>query len=471
MVQILQKENLPNGWTITKLGSIITPIKGKKPKTLGEKTSENKFPYINIEELEKKTFNKFTSDDSCPQCTENDVLMVWDGARSGLVGIGVSGVIGSTFMKLQHYGIDSYYLYYFLKMNYQKINLNPRGSGIPHVRPALLWNLEFPLPPLNEQKRITQKIKEYISKIDSTKKLLDNTKLQLELSPYSLLMSTFDGKLTEKWRKKNPQIQPARELLNLIIKEANKSTKKSKPFVLYDISEHKIPSWINVRLENLVYTSGRIGWRGLKAEEYTERGPLLLSVYNLNKGDEVDFQDVNHISRERYEESPEIQLEENDILLVKDGAGIGKIGIVKNLSKPATVNSSLLVIRPHKAFLPKFLFYFFKGPNLQKIARERITGSATPHLFQKDIKKFILSLAPLEEQKQIVSQLDDSFSKIGNTQNIVNSSLQTLETMRMSVLKQAFEGKLVSQDPNDESASVLLEKLKKKNPKLVENEC
>ena len=67
----------------------------------------------------------------------------------------------------------------------------------------------------------------------------------------------------------------------------------------------------------------------------------------------------------------------------------------------------------------------------------------------------------LSEQEQIVFQIEQGFSLIENSQRIVNSTLQTLETMRMSVLKQAFEGKLVPQDPNDEPASILLEKIKK----------
>ena len=76
-------------------------------------------------------------------------------------------------------------------------------------------------------------------------------------------------------------------------------------------------------------------------------------------------------------------------------------------------------------------------------------------------KKVPIIIAPILEQDEILSQIEQSFSLIENSQNIVNSTLQTLETMRMSVLKQAFEGKLVPQDPNDEPASVLLERIKK----------
>jgi type I restriction enzyme S subunit len=95
--------------------------------------------------------------------------------------------------------------------------------------------------------------------------------------------------------------------------------------------------WVSVELSDHVYIAGRIGWRGLKAEEYRSSGPILLSVPNLNHGDIVDFTQVNHISKLRYEESPEIQLKLGDTLLVKDGAGIGKLGYIGKLPEPSSV--------------------------------------------------------------------------------------------------------------------------------------
>ena len=157
--------------------------------------------------------------------------------------------------------------------------------------------------------------------------------------------------------------------------------------------------WAEMNLGEHIYIAGRIGWRGLKAKEYVPAGPILLSVPNLNYGDEVDFRKINHISQERYDESPEIQLKVGDTLLVKDGAGIGKIGFVAALPGPATVNSSLLVVRPNNSFLTdKYLFYYLKGPIFQQVALYRITGSATPHLFQKDIKKLRVLVPPRNQQ-------------------------------------------------------------------------
>src|SRR5258706_14087732 len=115
--------------------------------------------------------------------------------------------------------------------------------------------------------------------------------------------------------------------------------------------------WKSRQLGELAELKGRIGWRGLTAKEYTKTGPLFLSVHSLNYGDYVNFRDAFHISQERYDESPEIMLQRDDILICKDGAGIGKLGIVPDVPEPTTINSSLLLIRPSSKLIPKFLYF------------------------------------------------------------------------------------------------------------------
>ena len=86
---VLENENqLPVNWVSASLGDVVIPIKGKKPKTLGIKSSELSTPYIDIKAFEKNKFDQFTTEKTCPKCSENDVLIVWDGSRSGLVGTG-----------------------------------------------------------------------------------------------------------------------------------------------------------------------------------------------------------------------------------------------------------------------------------------------------------------------------------------------------------------------------------------------
>jgi len=208
------------------------------------------------------------------------------------------------------------------------------------------------------------------------------------------------------------------------------------------LQEKVAEGWTVVVLENYVDIHGRIGWKGLKKSEYTTSGPVFLAVKDIKPNGEIDFSDTGHISKERYEESPEIQLRLNDIILTKDGT-IGKVGMVNELPFTATVNSSLLVVRPSSGLLlPRFLFHYLRGPQFQDIVRERITGSGVPHLFQKDIKKLQIVIPPLNEQRKIISKLEKIFLKQETSMEALKKIKHFLNQYRQSLLKSAYQGKI-----------------------------
>ena len=196
--------------------------------------------------------------------------------------------------------------------------------------------------------------------------------------------------------------------------------------------------WQRKQLGELAELKGRIGWRGLTAKEYTKSGPLFLSVHSLNYGDYVDFRDAFHISEERYLESPEIMLREGDVLICKDGAGIGKLGIVGDLPDRTTVNSSLLLIRSRNQILPKFLFRCLSSPYFQEIVSSRLNGATTPHLYQRDITEFPVVLPPLPEQNRIVGILDEAFEGIATASANVEKNLQNARALFEGYLHSAF---------------------------------
>lgn len=196
--------------------------------------------------------------------------------------------------------------------------------------------------------------------------------------------------------------------------------------------------WERKQLGELAELKGRIGWRGLTAKEYTESGPLFLSVHSLNYGDYVDFRDAFHISEQRYDESPEIMLQTNDVLICKDGAGIGKVGIVGDLPDRATINSSLLLIRSGKSIHPKFLYHCLSSPYFQKIVNSRLNGATTPHLYQRDITEFPVVLPPLPEQHRIVGILDEAFAGIATAKANAEKNLQNARGLFESYLQAVF---------------------------------
>ena len=198
--------------------------------------------------------------------------------------------------------------------------------------------------------------------------------------------------------------------------------------------------WETKELGEVAYLAGRIGWKGLTAKEYTTSGPLFTSVHSLNHGDYVDFGEAFHISQERYDESPEIMLEPNDILICKDGAGIGKVGIVGRLPGPATINSSLLLIRAAEGVYPKFLYFGLCSPSFQKIVQERIDGATTPHLYQREIRQFPIPVPPLPEQKRIVAILDEAFVGIAAATANVEKNLANARELFEATLSNILTG-------------------------------
>jgi len=376
-------------------------------------------------------------------------------------------------------GISSSFVYFLLKSQNQQFIVNSSGTTVKGLKNSDLNNIRIPLPPLKEQQRIVSKMETLFSELDQAEKGLLKTKQQLDVYKQALLKSAFDGTITSKWRIENEEKSAYQELetikqirkkkYNLEIQEGNRRKVKADYNITFKQDE-EIPTWVSADLNNLIDINARIGWRGLTKKEYTTEGPLFLSVHSLNYGKNAVFKDAYHITNARYEESPEIKLQVNDILLCKDGAGIGKVGIIKSLPNEATVNSSLLVINAKEVFNPDFLYYFFSGPTMQKLVNEKISGSAIPHLFQKDIKKFNLKVPPKEEQNKIVDVLESRFTLVENLEKSIHESLSNVVIFRHSVLKNAFEGKLVEQNPNDESAQTLLKKIKIEKEEYIQSQ-
>ena len=131
-------------------------------------------------------------------------------------------------------------------------------------------------------------------------------------------------------------------------------------------------SWAISRIGFETWVRARLGWKGLKAEEYVDDGFVLLATPNI-KGRTIDFDAVNYVSEYRYNESPEIKLTVGDVLLAKDGSTLGTVNVVRNLPRPATVNSSIAVITPKATLDSHFLYYLFQSTYMEHTI-QRIKG-------------------------------------------------------------------------------------------------
>jgi type I restriction enzyme, S subunit len=437
---------LPDGWAWKKIEEIADTTSGGTPLRSRVEYYGGNIPWVKsgelpdgiIREVEEKITEAGLKNSSAKLFPKDTVVVALYGATVGRTGIlGIDATTNQAVCGIfpRNHSFISKFMFYWLQSQRQNLINQSMGGAQPNISQGIIRSLSFPLAPLPEQERIVAKIEELFTQLDAGTSALERVRAGLRRYKASVLKDAFEGKLVPQQESG----ESVKELLDRVIgkdyeKKIAPSASSKVPFV---------PSgWVYGKLENLIYIAGRIGWRGLKADEYTEDGPMFLSVYNLNKGDHVDFSETYHISQERYDESPEIMLRENDILLAKDGAGIGKIGIVKGLPGLATVNSSLLVIRSSEIFVPEFLFYFLKGPQMQDVVRARITGSATPHLFQRDIRQFTLLIPPLEEQRRIVAEVERRLSVARQVESAVEEALVRASRLRQAVLRSAFEGRL-----------------------------
>jgi len=464
---------LPEGWIEEELGRVTLVNMGQSPASSSYNTHGIGLPFYqgktDFGEL-YPTVTKYCSE-PIKIADKNDILISVRAPigptnltkEKSCIGRGLAGI--KTFC-----GVPSKFILFQLRSSEESLTKFGTGTTFKAISKSILEQFPIKIAPLKEQERIVSKIEELFSELDHAEVVLNKAQKQLEIYRQSLLKSAFEGELTKAWRESNNTVSAFNALK--IIKEErrskyeislkNKTIKKPEKDFEFEFSQNdKIDTWANATLDNLIDINARIGWRGLKKDEYIKNGPLFLSVYSLNYGKNIVFDDANHITIERYEESPEIQLKEDDILLCKDGAGIGKIGIIKHLPDKATVNSSLLVIKAKEIFVPDFLYYLLSGPMMQELVKEKISGSAIPHLFQKEIKKFNLNVPPIDEQMQIVNQLESRFALTDNLNNSITNGLKRTSVLRHTILSKAFKGEIVSQNSNDDSAKNLLKQIRK----------
>jgi type I restriction enzyme S subunit len=177
---------------------------------------------------------------------------------------------------------------------------------------------------------------------------------------------------------------------------------------LGEVPEH----WNVTPLKYLASLKGRLGWQGLCADEYTEDGPFLVTSEHF-ADDRIEWHRCYHVSRERYEIAPEIQLRPHDLLIMKDGAAMGKLAYVDELPGPACLNSHLLLFRPRDTrFENKFLYYVLSGPGFKTFMMRERKGTTFFGISQESIAAFPFAVPPVHEQQSIVAFLDRETAKI-----------------------------------------------------------
>ncbi|UZP66005.1 restriction endonuclease subunit S [Desulfovibrio mangrovi] len=338
---------------------------------------------------------------------------------------------------------------------------------------------EFPLPPLNEQRRIADKIDALQAKSRRAREALETVKPLLEKFRQSVLAAAFRGDLTAEWRKQNPNVEPASKLLERIRAErrarweeaelAKMQAKGVKP--KNDKWKEKYEEPAPVDTEGLPELPEGWCWASTsescaivvdchnKTAPYKEDGIPLIRTTNVRNG-KINLSATMFVDEPTYQYwSRRCIPLPGDIIFTRE-APMCEVGMIPE-EVMLCMGQRMMLLRADDNNLRKnFLLYALQAPHIIEFAQRVGVGMGVKHLRVRDVENLPIPLAPIAEQKQLEIILTRTIELHEKLLEIVEGTSSPLNDLDQSILAKAFRGELVPQDPNDEPASVLLERIK-----------
>ncbi|MCF2639179.1 restriction endonuclease subunit S [Fusobacterium varium] len=476
---------LPSNWVWTRLGDITEFIdyRGKTPTKV-----ENGIPLITAKNIKKGYINEEPRE--FIKVEDYDGWMTRGIPQKGDVAITTEAPLGNVaqlnfdykfalaqrVITLTNINFDKRFLFYSMLSTYFQLQLKEHstGSTVEGIKSKLLKTLKIAFPPLEEQKRIVEKLDSLFEKIQKIKEIIEEVKEKTTSRREAILSKAFSGELTEKWRGEN-HTENARELLVKINDEKLKlwedeckkaedegRKKPAKPklkaidemLVGAEEEPYKLPSnWVWTRLEDICnYIQ-----RG-KSPKYVDLSPIFVISQKCVQWNGFDLTKARYTSEEtKYTE--ERFLLPNDILWNSTGTGtVGRLCILKDdvANQKMVADSHVTVVRTSKSLLPQCIHKYLISNNVQSNLDSMTTGSTNQkELNLTSVKNLIIPLPPLEEQKEIVRVLDKVFEEENRISELISLE-NKIEILEKTILDRAFRGELGTGNNDDEPAIELL---------------
>lgn len=381
--------------------------------------NEGKLDFINCKYTSKKDYEYLLRNGCQPEV--NDVLFSKDGTIGQTVVIDEARefVVGSSFiiLKPELKKIFPKFFHYFLSssINQYQSRIYVKGAGLPRISIFNLSKLFVNLPPIPEQTQIATYLDHQTTLIDQKIKLL-----QQKIEKYQELQRSLINETVCRGLDKNVPL------------------KDSGVEWIGEIPEH----WEIIRIKDFTYVKGRIGWQGLRSDDFLLNSNYYCVTGTDFKNGSIDWSNCYCIDAERYDQDAKIQLNINDLLITKDGT-IGKIALVKSLPKKATLNSGVFVTRPlEDKYLNEFMFWVLNSNTFRHFIDFMKNGSTILHLYQNVFERFSYPLPSLNEQEKIATFLTQKTKKFNKITTNLQSQITTLQELRKTLINDVVTGKV-----------------------------
>lgn len=407
--------------------------------------------------------------------------------------VGRKGAAGAVHYSEKHcWPIDTTYFirkldslnlkFYYYLLGSLNLNSLDKSTAIPGLNRNDAYSKSILLPPLLEQNRIVTRIEEIFLEIDNGIRQLISAQQQLKIYRQAILKNAFEGKLTEGWRKKN-KLEPSEKLLKRIQKDRQekhevellewkrlllawerkdkKGTRPEKPqankeFLPINKEENKnarkIPKeWIYTRLGELAnYINGKT----FKSQDWKSSGIPIIRIQNL-KNDKNEF---NYIDFDQKVEQKYI-IEKSDLLFAWSGTPGTSFGAHVWKQKKAYLNQHIFKVENFIGVNKYFLYHALNFLVTSFIEKSQGTAGLA-HITKFELENTMCPLPSSEEQNEIVNLIDKHFAIIDSLIETIKQGISKSDLLKKSILNEAFKGKLVPQNPKDESAAELLKRIK-----------
>lgn len=410
-------KEIPENWNASKIGTLYelrnTKVNDKDYKPLSV-TMNGIVPQL-------ETAAKTNAHDDRKLVCEGDFVINSRSDRRGSCGISsYDGSVSLINIVLRPFTNMNpvYYNWLFHTVNFAD-EFFKWGHGIVDDLWTTGWqemkNIIIPTPPIDEQKRIAAYLDEQCKKIDEIMADIQNQIDTLEDYKKSVISEAVTKGL-----------------------DPDTTMKDSGVSHIDSIPSH----WKTLKLKYASTLKGRIGWQGLRTEEYRDEGPYLVTGTDFNKG-YINWSSCVHVSKERFEQDKNIQIQENDLLITKDGT-IGKIAMAKECPAEVSLNSGVFIVRNNRKYRynDKFFYYIILSKQFSLWFELAQRGNSTiKHLTQEKFYEFTFAYPPIAEQAQIVDFLDDKCGRVDSIVEDKKAQLETIENYKKSLIYEYVTGK------------------------------
>lgn len=480
---------LPRGWARATVGDLADYINGLAFKPSDWEAHGR--PIIRIQNLtgSSRSFNRTTREvEHRYVVATGDILVSWSATLDAYIWVGPEAVLNQhIFRVLPREGlVDRGLLYWGLKQVIGEMwrGEHTHGSTMKHINRGPFLAHTFNLPPLNEQRRIAAKIEALTARSRAAREALAQVPPLLERFRQSVLAAAFRGDLTAEWRRQHPDVEPASVLLERIRAERRRRWEEAELAAMrakgkepandkwkerYEdpppLDNSDLPGlprgWAWAPLELLADPRRPIGYGVVQpGEEGTAVGVPLVRVCDIGDDLDVDCTTLRTISPEIHAAYTRTQLRGGEVLVTVVGT-IGRIAVVSDERLfGANVARAVAVVAPLLPGFGEWLGRWLTGPRMQDWLTREGREVARKTLNISSLTRCPVAVPPDGERRAALLRLDAALGQRHTIRAAAQGAHESLALLDQSILAKAFRGELVSQNPNDEPASVLLERIR-----------